>query len=94
MFLADLDVKPCDACEACRKTARCVVRDDMIPLYDQLYASDVWVLGIWYAHESAFQKGGSGFSGTNCEGASASRLLFVFARFRQKLSATRLTIFH
>jgi multimeric flavodoxin WrbA len=45
VFLADLDVKPCDGCDACRKSARCVVRDDMIPLYDKLYASDAWVLG-------------------------------------------------
>ena len=45
VFLADLDVEPCDACDGCRKSARCVVRDDMIPLYEQLYASDAWVLG-------------------------------------------------
>ncbi len=45
VFLADLDVRPCDGCDACRKSTRCVLRDDMIPLYDQLYASDAWVLG-------------------------------------------------
>jgi multimeric flavodoxin WrbA len=45
VFLADLTVKPCDACDACRKTGRCVVRDDMTALYDKLYTSDAWVLG-------------------------------------------------
>lgn len=45
VFLADLDVKPCDACDACRKSGRCVVRDDMASLYEKLFASDAWVLG-------------------------------------------------
>jgi multimeric flavodoxin WrbA len=48
VFLAGLDIKPCDACDACRdqrQSGRCVVRDDMTSLYEKLFASDAWVLG-------------------------------------------------
>jgi multimeric flavodoxin WrbA len=44
--LADLGIKPCQACDACRRVdpSRCVVKDDMQPLYDQLRQADLWVL--------------------------------------------------
>jgi len=45
VFLADLAIAPCDGCDACRNTVRCVHLDDMTALYDKLFGSDVWVLG-------------------------------------------------
>ena len=45
VFLADLAIEPGDGCDACRKTSRRVRRDDMVPLYDKLFESDVWILG-------------------------------------------------
>lgn len=45
VFLADLTIEPCDGCDACRKTSRCVHRDDMVALYEALFECDVWILG-------------------------------------------------
>ncbi len=55
IFLQDLSIAPCNACDACLKTGVCTLEDDMIPLYDALYESDVWVLGtpIYFRGPSA-----------------------------------------
>lgn len=43
--LNKLSIRPCQACEGCRKEQRrCVVQDDMQALYDKLNAADAWVL--------------------------------------------------
>lgn len=44
VVLQDLKIKPCRACDRCRKHGRCVVRDDMQPLYDTLLASQAIVI--------------------------------------------------
>jgi multimeric flavodoxin WrbA len=36
--LCDLDISPCISCGGCDKTGRCVVKDDMIPLYKKILA--------------------------------------------------------
>src|SRR4051812_18198547 len=43
--LAGRTVHPCDGCIACLKAGRCVVEDDMQPLYDTLLAADVILVG-------------------------------------------------
>jgi multimeric flavodoxin WrbA len=53
IFLNDLDIKPCQStCSAnCKKTGNCTIDDDMSPLYDELYDSNVIILGTpvyWY----------------------------------------------
>ena len=45
VYLADLHILPCDGCDVCRVSGQCVHQDDMIPLYEKLFRSDVWVLG-------------------------------------------------
>ncbi|MFH1084863.1 MAG: NAD(P)H-dependent oxidoreductase [Chloroflexota bacterium] len=45
VLLNKLRITPCQACEACRKTGRCRVEDDMQPLYDQMLSADALVLG-------------------------------------------------
>jgi NAD(P)H-dependent FMN reductase len=45
IVLSRLDIAPCRACDACRKTGQCVQRDDMPALLEQMQASQVWVLG-------------------------------------------------
>ena len=45
VYLADLEIAPCDACRACRTTGDCAHDDDMTALYDRLFEADVWVLG-------------------------------------------------
>jgi hypothetical protein len=48
VILSKLDVGPCRACDACRKTGECVQRDDMPALLEQMERSKS---GYW-AHQS------------------------------------------
>jgi multimeric flavodoxin WrbA len=38
--LNDLEIAPCISCGGCDKTGKCVVEDDMIPLYKKIIATD------------------------------------------------------
>ena len=38
--LCDLKISPCISCGGCDKTGKCVVEDDMTPLYDKILAAD------------------------------------------------------
>ncbi|MCU0558880.1 MAG: flavodoxin family protein [Desulfobacterales bacterium] len=54
LFLQELDIKPCTACEACRaKRARgCIIRDGMQPLYAKIKAADAIVVAspvYWFS---------------------------------------------
>ncbi|MCU0632157.1 MAG: flavodoxin family protein [Methanolinea sp.] len=40
VILKDLDYTPCRGCNACHKTGECIVKDDAIPLFDRIFASD------------------------------------------------------
>ncbi len=93
VFLPDLDIGPCDACDACRKSFRCVVRDDMIALYEKLFASDVWVLGTpiyWWgpsAQLKAFVDRWYAFSGDE-EGRVSGKRAALVAAFEESDPAT------
>ena len=43
-YLHDLDIRPCDACDECRETNMCVIKDDMNQLYPKLAAADAIIL--------------------------------------------------
>lgn len=43
--LAKMDIKPCMGCVKCAKNNRCVMKDDMFPLYDEIVKSDAIVVG-------------------------------------------------
>ena len=43
--LAKMHIKPCVGCVKCAKTNRCVVADDMKPLYDEIVAAEAVVVG-------------------------------------------------
>jgi len=43
--LRDLDVSPCRACDACKRTGKCIQKDDMHDLLSKMEGSDVWILG-------------------------------------------------
>jgi len=45
IFLNDLNIKPCQACMACKKTGKCAIDDDMQKVYAQVLESDCLVLG-------------------------------------------------
>ena len=58
VILDELDVRPCRACNACRKTGACVQQDDMAGLLEQMQRSDVWVLGTpvyWWGPTAQFK---------------------------------------
>lgn len=59
-YLHGMDIKPCDACEACRKNSsrECIINDDMQELYPKLYEADALVIAspIYYFTVSAQTK--------------------------------------
>ena len=58
--LHEMDIKPCDACEACRKNSNreCIINDDMQELYPKLYKAEALVIAspIYYFTVSAQTK--------------------------------------
>jgi multimeric flavodoxin WrbA len=58
VILNELDIAPCQACDACRKTGKCVQQDDMSKLLEQMGCSQVWVLGTpvyWWGPTAQFK---------------------------------------
>ncbi len=45
VYLADYRIEPCDACDACLRTARCKKDDDMRPLYEKIWWADAFIIG-------------------------------------------------
>ncbi|MFL7790743.1 MAG: NAD(P)H-dependent oxidoreductase [Anaerolineae bacterium] len=45
VVLSKLDIGPCRACDACKKTGKCAQQDDLPALLEQMEQSQVWVLG-------------------------------------------------
>jgi multimeric flavodoxin WrbA len=43
-FLNELNIKGCQGCFGCQKTGRCVIQDDMQPIYDDIAEADTVVL--------------------------------------------------
>lgn len=43
--LRSLDVSPCRACDACKRTGKCIQKDDMQDLLLKMEKSEIWVLG-------------------------------------------------
>ena len=50
IILSELDIAPCQGCDACYEIGDCVQRDDMQALFGKMEHSQVWVLGtpIYY----------------------------------------------
>ena len=42
--LCDLKISPCISCGGCDKTGKCVVEDDMTPLYEKIISTDKIIL--------------------------------------------------
>ena len=43
--LRSLDVSPCRACDACKKTGKCIQKDDMHDLISKMETNEIWILG-------------------------------------------------
>jgi len=58
VILSDLDIAPCDACDACADSGECVTLDAMEELFPRMFASHVWVLGTpvyWWGPSAQFK---------------------------------------
>jgi multimeric flavodoxin WrbA len=44
IILNELDIKPCQACDSCKKTGSCIIEDDMEKLEEKMERSQVWIL--------------------------------------------------
>jgi multimeric flavodoxin WrbA len=58
VILSELNIAPCRACNACRKTGQCVQQDDMVKLLEQMQRSQAWVLGTpvyWWGPTAQFK---------------------------------------
>ena len=45
-YASELDIQPCKGCLGCVKSGKCVINDDMQPIYDALGQADGLVLGM------------------------------------------------
>ncbi len=58
IILNELDIAPCQACNGCLRTGKCVHEDDMRKLLPLMEKSDVWVLGTpiyWWGPTAQFK---------------------------------------
>ncbi|MHA2021933.1 MAG: flavodoxin family protein, partial [Candidatus Thorarchaeota archaeon] len=58
VILSKLDIGACRACDVCRKTGKCVQKDDMEDLVTKMKNSDVLVLGTpiyWWGPTAQFK---------------------------------------
>ncbi len=58
VFLSDLDITPCNACDGCVDTGECITDDAMEDLFPRMWQSQVWVLGTpvyWWGPSAQFK---------------------------------------
>ncbi len=51
IYLSDLNIRECDGCHACWRGGPCAKKDDLLPIYAEIAASDQLVFGTpvyWY----------------------------------------------
>ena len=56
--LAGLDIRPCDACTACRNGKMCPIDDDLLPIYAKMKEADAIILTspVYYGSATALLK--------------------------------------
>jgi multimeric flavodoxin WrbA len=57
--LAGLDIRPCNACQACRKAETCPIDDDLLPIYNKMKGAEGIILSspVYYGSATALIKG-------------------------------------
>ena len=45
IILNELDIRPCQACNACYKEGKCIQDDDVAEILDKMEKADAWILG-------------------------------------------------
>jgi len=53
--LCELHIRPCTGCVKCASDNRCILPDDMLPLYHRVIAADALILGgtVYFGHANA-----------------------------------------
>ncbi len=56
--LAGLDIRPCDACRACREEEQCPIDDDLFPIYTKMKEAEAIILAspVYYGSATALLK--------------------------------------
>ncbi len=56
--LAGLDIRPCDACNACKEEERCPIDDDLFPLYTKMKEAEAIILAspVYFGSATALLK--------------------------------------
>jgi len=56
--LAGLDIRPCNACMACREEERCPIDDDLLPIYTKMKKADAVILAspVYFGSANALLK--------------------------------------
>jgi len=58
LILNELNISPCQACNACYKNSECIQKDDMQKILEKMNQSDVWVFGTpiyWWGPTAQFK---------------------------------------
>lgn len=58
VILNELNIKPCQACNSCWKTGKCMHNDDMLQLMEKMELHPIWVIGTpiyWWGPTSQFK---------------------------------------
>jgi multimeric flavodoxin WrbA len=57
--LYELDIKPCTACDACKKNGgKCIIKDDLVLLTEKIKSSEILVFGTpvyWWGPSAGFK---------------------------------------
>jgi len=56
--LADLDIRPCNACMVCKKEERCPIDDDLFPIYTKMKEAEAIILAtpVYFGSATALLK--------------------------------------
>jgi len=59
LSLAGLSILPCNACMACTKAERCVIEDDLMPIYEKMKEADGIIIAtpVYFGSATALVKG-------------------------------------
>ena len=85
IYLHDLDIRACDACDECRDTNICIIKDDMNLLYPKLAAADAIILAspvYWFTFSAQLKlciDRWYGFQGNNWKEVSHKQFGIILA---------------
>jgi len=59
MSLSGLSIQPCNACMACLKEERCIIEDDLMPVYEKMKEADGIIIStpVYFGSATALVKG-------------------------------------